>query len=75
MPNDTALIKALKAKRWVLACERGYAALSVQGKCIIVSDISSAEVFDGRDNEVMKLNYYGAVLKTTFIMEMLPCES
>lgn len=59
--------KRLKAHRWVLLCENGYAALDG-----IAPELKNALVFDGRDNEETKVRFYSILLKTPFVVEVLP---
>lgn len=51
-----------------------YAAMG-QGLCtrpFLTEDVSKAVVFDGRDNEEMKLGYYGARLGVKLDVEIIP---
>lgn len=61
-PRTPARNKALKSVRWVLLCASGYAALTHDVRCIVVEDIASAQVFDGRDNETLKARYWSVQL-------------
>ncbi len=70
-PKTKARNKALASVRWVLASEKGFAALSGL-QIIIVPDIAAAQVFDGRDNEEIKARYYTAATKTQFVPVLLP---
>lgn len=74
-PFTKARNKALASVKWVLLCADGYASLSPQARCIIVSDLCDAMVFDGRDNEERKVATYSAALGTQFVVELLPCAS
>lgn len=73
-PRTKARRQALASVQWVLGCASGYAALAADpvGRCVIVDDIADAQVFDGRDNEEMKVRFFGAVLKTPFEPVLLP---
>jgi hypothetical protein len=71
LPRTKARNQALASIKWVLASEKGFAALAGI-KCIIVPDISDAQVFDGRDNETMKARFYSAILKMPFVPVLLP---
>ena len=71
-PFTKARNKELSKVKWVLLCEKGYAALSPAFSCIIVPDLCDAMVFDGRDNEEMKANCYSTALGVQFVVEILP---
>jgi hypothetical protein len=71
-PSTKARNKALATVRWVLICASGYAALTPDARCIVVEDIASAQVFDGRDNEQLKARFWSIQLGTDCVPQLLP---
>lgn len=70
-PNINDRVKALKAIQWRLRGPNGeYIGLNKQLACSFVPE-SAALVFDGRDNEEMKLRAYEAALGPLTV-EILP---
>jgi len=64
---------ALAAIKWRLKSASGLVAgLGVQGDCILC-DASSpqAQVFDGRDNEAMKIQIYQSILGVKLYLNLL----
>jgi hypothetical protein len=53
--------EALKAIRWIMECNEGFAALSGLD-CVLTTSPAKAQIFDGRDNEVTKLAFWSAQL-------------
>lgn len=70
-PYSLERTKALRGIRWVLSCAEGYAALSDDMECILVDDPAKAQVFDGRDNEVMKQAFYRGQLGRNLVPALL----
>jgi hypothetical protein len=72
-PFTRARKKALAAVRWVLRDHLGeYVAIPVTAHGIqMTKDITAACVFDGRDNEKMKVDFYRAVTGLDFAVEVL----
>lgn len=64
---------ALKAKRWRLYCPQLnlYAGVDRNGDIVPceTADDPRVQVFDGRDNEKMKLRYYTAVTGIAWTMQ------
>ena len=73
-PQTKARNKALAGVKWRLrGIRREFVGLDSQCRCAFVSE-SEALVFDGRDNEEMKLATYQAALGQ-LVLEVLPCAS
>jgi hypothetical protein len=62
-PKTKARNKALSEVRWVMKVANSsvdvYCCLK-NGRCDLTADINEASVFDGRDNEEMKLRFWSA---------------
>lgn len=59
--------KALAGVQWFLATEDGRA-VGLRGLVYTLVPIEEAEIYDGRDNEEMKLRYFEAVLKVPLMV-------
>lgn len=69
-PKTKARNKALSSVRWVLREACGlYAGLD--GARIVLVEKSSAQVFDGRDNEKIKIAFYAGVTGGKFTLETI----
>lgn len=65
--------KAMKSVKWVLVSPTGqYAGLDGL-RCALFLDLSRAQVFDGRDNEQAKAQFYSAALKVTVEPQLIAC--
>lgn len=62
--------KALKGIRWVMECPDGYAMLDGL-QCALTTDPDRAQVYDGRDNEKMKLAFWSQQLGTPLTVSFL----
>ena len=72
-PKTTARNNALAKIRWVLRDQNGsYAGLDSQGRPVSVTAIKDAMVFDGRDNEKLKRDFYGRITGNDYTVELLP---
>lgn len=64
--------EALKAVQWCMKADNGqYAGLSDTLACALVP-MDRAMIFDGRDNEVLKLSFYQQSLGVKLSIEILP---
>lgn len=59
-PTGPGRTAALRAIRWRLHCPAlgVYAGLSQSGGIVALPSVTGAQVFDGRDNEVSKADFY-----------------
>lgn len=66
--------KAMKSIKWVLRSPAGqYAYLGERLQMLLTSDLNQALVFDGRDNEMMKAEFYSIILKIPMTPELISC--
>jgi len=71
-PKTRARMDALKEIRWVLRDQNGnYAALNRKGSIVAVEDAKDALVFDGRDNEELKRDFYTRITGMDYTVELI----
>lgn len=71
-PFTTARNAALATVRWILATEDGrFVAVDDRGFATLVSDPQRAAVYDGRDNEELKLEFFEALLGVSLTVVLL----
>lgn len=63
-PQTVSRMKALAAVRWVLATGDGrFVAVDDRAQASLVRHSSQAMVYDGRDNEELKVRFFEALFK------------
>lgn len=72
-PDNKGLMKALKAIQWRLRSADGrYVQLEPGLFTSTLGPVETALVFDGRNNEEIKLRWYEMMLKQPLSIEILP---
>jgi hypothetical protein len=62
-PKTAARMRALASVRWVLATEDGrFVTVDERARASLTTDPTTATVYDGRDNEELKLRFMEALL-------------
>jgi hypothetical protein len=73
-PKTKARNKALSEIRWVMKVANSsvdvYCRLNGMD-CDLTSDLAEAQVFDGRDNEVMKLQFWSTMVGEPLELQLL----
>lgn len=71
-PKTRERNEALAQIRWALRDPNGnYAGLDSHAQIIAVSDVKDAQVFDGRDNEQLKRDFYSRITGMDYTVELL----
>ena len=62
-PFSAERSRALATVRWMLATDDGrFVAVNAQAQAELVRDLSQASIYDGRDNEELKVRFFEAIL-------------
>jgi hypothetical protein len=71
-PRTDQRMKALAHVRWVLATEDGqFVAVNESALATLTREPAKAAIYDGRDNETIKVGFFEALLKTPLMVVIL----
>jgi hypothetical protein len=71
-PQTASRMKALAKVRWVLATDDGrFVAVDDRAQASLVHHSSQAMVYDGRDNEELKVRFFEALFKLPLTVVLL----
>ncbi len=72
MPGTAQRMRALSRVRWVLATDDGqFVTVNDRAQATLTRDPATASVYDGRDNEALKAEFFEALLKEPLTVVLL----
>ncbi|MFA6046512.1 MAG: hypothetical protein WC718_16125 [Phycisphaerales bacterium] len=71
-PRTRQRMQALARVRWVLATGDGrFVAVDERAQAVLTRDAALATIYDGRDNEALKADFFEALLKEPLTVVLL----